>query len=275
MDYLPEVICAAQKAGDILESYFYSAFSHEITIKKDKSPVTKADVAADKFIREQLVKIDPTIPILSEESEIPDFSVRQQWSRYWLIDPLDGTRGFIRRSPEFSVNIALVENHKPTLGVVYSPIEKNTYYAQKNQGAFFSDENKNVQKIMTAAHDAKQLRFLCGHFDRALPYQKILQDFFGAVSVTQMNSALKFPHVAKGMADVYVRFGQTSEWDSAAGQCVLEEAGGAVVDFQGHPLHYNAKSSLINPSFIAMGDVSQLQKYIDIFGKIAKERKHN
>lgn len=263
---LQKVICAAANAADILISHFYSAFSHDITIKSDKTPVTKADIAADAVIRSHLHDIDSSIPILSEENDVPDFSVRQQWSRYWLIDPLDGTRGFIRRSPEFSINIALIENHQPVLGVVYSPIEKYCYYAQKGQGAFFVDDKKSVRKISVAMHNPKHLRFLCGHYDRELPYQKILQDFFGDVSVTQMNSALKFPQIAKGLADLYVRFGPTSEWDTAAGQCVLEEAGGAVVDFQGHPLHYNAKSSLINPSFIAVGDVSQLEKYVSVFG---------
>lgn len=272
MNYLQKVIEAASSAAEILTSHFYSAYSHEITIKEDQSPVTKADVAADAIIRSHLAHIDPTIPILSEETKAPDFSVRQQWTRYWLIDPLDGTRGFIRRSPEFSVNIALIDNHQPILGVVYSPIEKYCYYAQKGQGAFFIDDKNTVKKLSVVPRDPKALRFLCGHYDRDLPYQKILHDNFGAVTITQMNSALKFPHLAKGLGDLYVRFGPTSEWDTAAGQCVLEEAGGAVVDFQGHPLHYNAKSSLINPSFIAVGDVSQLQKYIAVFGKIEEAR---
>ena len=272
MDYLPEIIAVARQAGETLATYFYSGFSQEVTIKSDQTPVTKADIAADLLIRKQLAEIDSTIPILSEETETPDFSIRQQWSRYWLIDPLDGTRGFIRRSPEFSVNIALIENHQPVLGVVYSPIEKYCYYATKNNGAFLLDSEKQLKKINVTTYNPQQLRFLCGHYDRGVPYQTVLQAAFGNVIVKQMNSALKFPYLAQGLSDVYVRFGPTCEWDTAAGQCVLAEAGGVVVDFQGRPLQYNAKSSLINPSFIAMGDAAQLQKYVSVFSEIRARR---
>lgn len=265
-DYLPSVITAAEKAGAILASYFYSGFAHQVTMKSDQSPVTQADVAANETIIEQLKKIDTNIPILSEENDIPDYSVRQEWTRYWLIDPLDGTRGFIKRNAEFCVNIALIENHAPILGVIYSPVSKECFYATKNNGAFFIDPNSNLTHSMkTTKNKTALLCFLTGRFDQALQMQNrknLLEKQFGIVSITQMNSALKFPQIARGLADVYVRFGPTSEWDTAAGQCIVEEAGGAVVDFNGDPLHYNAKSSLINPSFIAMGDASQCKKYI-------------
>ena len=268
MNDLSKILSIAQEAGAILSTYFYSGFSQKVTIKSDQTPVTAADMAVDLLIREQLTKIDPTIPILSEESDVPDFSIRQQWSRYWLIDPLDGTRGFIRKSPEFSVNIALIENHQPILGVVYSPIEKFCYYATKNLGAFFLDAEKRVKKIHVSLQNPKELRFLCGYYDHSICNQALLKTAFEHVTIKQMNSALKFPYLAQGLSDVYVRFGRTCEWDTAAGQCVLSEAGGAVVDFLGQPLQYNAKSSLINPAFIAMGDVSQLEKYLSVFSKI-------
>lgn len=272
MDYLSSVIEAAKKAGEALAGYFNSGFSHQVTMKSDQSPVTQADVAANKIITEHLKKIDATIPILSEENEIPDFSVRQQWTRYWLIDPLDGTRGFIKRNAEFCVNIALIENHVPILGVVYSPISKECFYAKKNQGAFFIDPHSHlVHKIETNKNTTEALRFLTGHFDHLLQMhdrKKALEKQFGNVSIRQMNSALKFPQIARGLADVYVRFGQTSEWDTAAGQCIVEEAGGAVVDFSGNPLQYNRQSSLINPSFIAMGDVAQCKRLLDGIAKV-------
>lgn len=270
LSFLSLVIEAAKKAGEALAGYFNSGFSHQVLMKSDQSPVTQADVAANKIITEYLQKIDATIPILSEENEIPDFSIRQTWTRYWLVDPLDGTRGFIKRNAEFCVNIALIENHKPILGVVYSPISQECFYATKktkNQGAFFIDpRSDSIHKMETKKNKTEVLRFLTGHFDRVLQMrdrQKALEKQFGNVSITQMNSALKFPQIARGLADVYVRFGQTSEWDTAAGQCIVEEAGGAVVDFSGNPLQYNRKSSLINPSFIAMGDVAQCKRLLD------------
>lgn len=263
MDYLHDAVNAAKKAGEVISSYFHGGFSHSVMMKSDQSPVTQADIAADKIITEYLSKIDSTIPILSEENEIPDFSIRQTWSRYWLIDPLDGTRGFIKRSPEFCVNIALIENHEPILGVIYSPISQACFYATKNNGAFFIEpKNNSIQKMMVVKSNLDHLHFLSGRFDRALERKKLLEKQFGHITLTQMNSALKFPYIARGLADVYVRFGPTSEWDTAAGQCILVAAGGSVVDFNGRPLQYNAKSSLTNPSFIAMGDVSQRERYI-------------
>ncbi|OGT43372.1 MAG: 3'(2'),5'-bisphosphate nucleotidase [Gammaproteobacteria bacterium RIFCSPHIGHO2_12_FULL_40_19] len=266
MDYLSPVIEAAKKAGVALASYFHSGFTQQVTLKMDQTPVTQADVAANQIITEQLKQIDANIPILSEENDIPDYSVRQQWTRYWLIDPLDGTRGFIKRSPEFCVNIALIENHVPTLGVIYSPISQVCFFAIKNKGAFFIDPNDHVtHQMMTTKNKTALLRFLTGRFDQVLQLQdrkRELEKHFGAVIMMQMNSALKFPQIARGAADAYVRFGPTSEWDTAAGQCIVEEAGGAVVDFNGKPLQYNCKSSLINPSFIAMGDMSQCGRYL-------------
>ena len=258
--YLPEVMRIAQQAGGALSTFFYSGFAHQITIKSDQSPVTQADVAANQILVESLTRLTPHIPILSEENHVPDFETRQQWSQYWLLDPLDGTRGFIRHIPEFCVNIALIDQHEPVLGVVYSPIEQYCYYAIKNQGAFFLDvKTGTTQQIFATQDNTQQLRLVCGHFDQRLEMNIALQKKIPQLQVTQMNSALKFPHVARGLADIYVRMGSTSEWDTAAGQCIVEAAGGAVVDFAGNPLHYNAKSSLINPSFIAVGDVAKLQ----------------
>ena len=210
MDYLPDVITAAKKAGEVLSTHFHGGFSHSVTMKSDQSPVTQADIAADKIITEYLSRIDSTIPILSEENEIPDFSVRQTWSRYWLIDPLDGTRGFIKRSPEFCVNIALIENHEPILGVIYSPISQDCFYATQNNGAFFIEpKNNSTQKMVVAKNNPERLHFLSGRFDQSLERKKLLEEQFGNITMTQMNSALKFPHIARGLADVYVRFGPT------------------------------------------------------------------
>lgn len=260
---MPAAINIAKEAGDVLLSYFQGGFSHRVSTKADQSPVTQADIAANQLITTQLIKINADIPVLSEENHIPDFSVRKQWSRYWLIDPLDGTRGFIRHSPEFCVNIALIDHHQPVLGVIYSPVDHHCFYASQNNGAFFLDtRNGVIQKIMTSEQHESALRLLTGRFDQNDLLQKRLTSVFYHMILTQMNSALKFSVIARGMADIYVRLGSTSEWDTAAGQCIVEAAGGSVVDFQGRPLQYNAKSSLINPSFIAMGDKSRCEQYL-------------
>lgn len=263
MNYLPDIITVATQAGEILMSYFHSGFSNPVSLKSDKSPVTQADIVASNFIVEQLKQIDLTTPILTEENSIPDFETRRQWKQYWLIDPLDGTRGFISHSPEFCVNIALIDNHVPILGVIYSPVEKICYYGSKNQGAFLK-QDKHITSISVTKNCGTPLRFLCGHHDKNHPLRDTLHRVFKQVVVTQMNSAIKFGLIARGNADVYVRLGKTSEWDTAAGQCIIEAAGGAVVDFHGQPLQYNAKPSLINPSFMAIGDTKQLTQLLAV-----------
>lgn len=258
-----DVIACAQRAGEKLLSHFYSAQAHHITIKSDQSPVTQADIAANAIIVEALKKMNPNIPILSEESDAVDFSERQQWDYFWLIDPLDGTRGFIRRDTQFCVNIALIRKNKPVLGVINAPVEKYTVYAIENQGAFLSHEDK-VTQIHTAKYDENHLRLFCGRHDRHPHFRKAL----GRIAITEMNSALKFAVIARGLGDLYVRLGPTSEWDTAAGQCIVEAAGGSVVDFEGRPLQYNAKPSLINPPFAAMGDTAQSEYYLDMIRKM-------
>lgn len=271
MDYLPEVIRIAEAAGDILFSHFYSGLKHQVETKSDESPVTQADIAANAFITDALSRLNPKIPILSEENNIPDFSVRQTWTRYWLIDPLDGTRGFIARSAEFCVNIALIENHVPVLGVIYSPIEKQCFYATKDAGAFFLDKKSNVTSPMRVSkNNGAPLHFLTGNTDHYPQFNELLKKHFGDIKITKMNSALKFARIAQGKADIYLRFGSTCEWDTAAGQCIVVEAGGSVVDFTGESLQYNAKSSLINPSFIVMGDL--MEKRADVLNVILQNR---
>lgn len=264
---LQDVVRCAQKAGDVLLSHFYSAFSHQITMKTDQSPVTQADVAANAVINAGLTQIDSTIPILSEENNEIDYAVRKTWNRYWLVDPLDGTRGFIRRDASFCVNIALIENHKPILGVIYAPVEKYAVYAARNQGVFLLHDGK-VKSISAAQFKENTLHILTGKYDKHPQFRERLQMHFHHLSITEMNSALKFAKIAQGFGDLYVRIGPTSEWDTAAGQCIVEEAGGLVVDFEGQPLQYNAKSSLINPSFLAMGDASQCEHYTKIMREI-------
>lgn len=269
MDYLPAVIHIAKQAGEILSSHFYSIFSHQITIKPDASPVTQADIAASRFIEAALQKLTPHFPVLSEENDLQDFSVRQTWEKYWLVDPLDGTKGFINRTNEFCVSIALIEKNKPILGVLYAPIQQALYYAAEGMGAWQQHKETALPSpIKTTAFGGERLHLLCGHSHRNAHIQASLQQFFSTVALKPLNSALKFGLLASGDADLYVRFGPTSEWDTAAGHCIVNEAGGVVVDFQGNPLQYNAKASLINPAFLAIGDPSQLERYLNACEKV-------
>ncbi|EKD76831.1 MAG: 3'(2'),5'-bisphosphate nucleotidase [uncultured bacterium] len=197
--------------------------------------------------------------------------MRQTWHRHWLVDPLDGTRGFIARNAEFTVNIALIENHQPILGVLYSPVNQHCFYAEKNCGAFLITGENATPIALKSASVSHSLRFVCGRFDRSMQLKEKLHELFSSVTMMQMNSAIKFGIIAQGLGDLYVRLGKTSEWDTAAGQCILEEAGGLVVDFQGNRLQYNTQSSLINPYFLAIGDRSQCARYVEWIHKIVEK----
>ncbi len=244
----------AQHAGErILEIYESDDFS--IKQKADDSPLTKADMAAHNMIVSGLQKLT-TIPILSEESAHIDFTERQTWTRYWLVDPLDGTREFIKRNGEFTVNIALIDNHNVILGVVYVPVTGVCYYAAQGMGAFKQQPSQNVQPIKVRATDMTQLT-IAGSRSHASPKLKSFIDTLNTkVKLISIGSSLKSCLVAEGQADIYPRFGPTSEWDTAAAQCVVEQAGGFLTDLMLKPLRYNTKASLLNPHFLVFGDDS-------------------
>ena len=223
---LPPVLDAVAAAGTaILEVY---ATAHDVEYKADDSPLTRADRAAHEILAARLAAIKPQLPILSEEHEAGHaLAVRGQWREYWLVDPLDGTKEFISRNGEFTVNVALVRDHRPVLGVVAAPALGLTYYAAAGVGAFRRDSLDGVLAKL------------------------------GAHELRPMGSALKFCLVAEGAADFYPRLGPTSEWDTAAAQAVVELAGGAVTTLDGAPLRYNERDTLLNPHFMACGDRSR------------------
>lgn len=270
MNKLDHVINIAIKAGEATLPYFYHADTRDVTLKSDQSPVTQADIASNTIIMQGLKSLTPDIPILSEEAIQPNFDIRASWQEYWLVDPLDGTRGFIGRFAEYTVNIALIVNHKPVLGVLYSPVDQRCYFAEKNQGAYLSTPEKKSQRIY-ANTNIDSMQFICGRFDRTMKLKNTLLRDFKNVSIKQMNSAVKFGVIAEGAGDLYVRWGSTCEWDTAAGQCILEEAGGAVVDFDGNRLRYNTKSSLINPFFLAIGDASQTTRLVKWINQVLEQ----
>ena len=249
--YLDGVIDIAIDAGHrIVEIY-----SQEFTIqhKDDKTPLTEADMAAHDAIVAGLRALTPELPILSEESVQIPYAKRKTWSRYWLVDPLDGTREFIKRNGEFTVNIALIDGNSPILGVITTPVGGVIYYACKGRGAFKRLPGKAAEPIHSSAWDGGRIRVAGSRSHRSERFDAFVARFRGHELVV-MGSSLKSCLVAEGKADVYPRFGRTSEWDTAAAQCIVEEAGGAVTDLQLRPLRYNLKESLLNPCFLVLGD---------------------
>jgi 3'(2'), 5'-bisphosphate nucleotidase len=232
----------------------YASNDFDIAHKEDKTPLTRADIAAHNSIVAGLQQLTPQLPILSEESSHIDFSQRSQWQRYWLVDPLDGTREFIKRNGEFTVNIALINKHKPILGVIYVPVTQDCYYAAVGVGAFKMENNAQPLTISVRHQVQNQLTIAGSRSHAGKKLQQFADGFDMKVEVVSVGSSLKSCLVAEGKADVYPRFGPTSEWDTAAAQCIVEQAGGKLTDMQLQPLRYNTKSSLLNPYFIVFGD---------------------
>lgn len=221
--------------------------------KDDKSPLTAADMASHKTIVAGLKQLTPDIPILSEESAAIPFAERSRWSRYWLIDPLDGTREFVKRNGEFTVNIALIEHGCPVVGVVHVPVSGVSYVGQVGRGAWKVDADDQPVPIQVNTRRAPTVRVAGSRSHAGDSLQRFLQQL-GPHEIVSMGSSLKLCLVAEGTADVYPRLGPTSEWDTAAAQAVVEAAGGRVTDTQLMPLRYNTKDSLLNPHFLVFGD---------------------
>jgi 3'(2'), 5'-bisphosphate nucleotidase len=243
----------ARRAGAaILEVY---AGSFAVEHKSDHSPLTAADMASHRVIEEGLRALTPDIPVLSEESASIGWEVRRAWQRYWLVDPLDGTREFVKRNGEFTVNIALIENHMPVLGVVQLPVTGELYYGVAGEGAFLEAAPGALpQPIATRA--AQAVPVVAGSRSHGSERQAQILARLGEHRLMAVGSSIKFCMVARGAADLYLRLGPTSEWDTAAAQCVVEQAGGKVLDLQGEALRYNTRDSLLNPEFLAIGDAS-------------------
>lgn len=244
----------AKLAGAEIMKIYAEGF--DIQEKKDHSPLTTADLASHTLIIEKLAKLTPDIPILSEESVSISFEERSSWKNYWLIDPLDGTREFIKRNGEFTVNIALITEHSSSLGVVYLPVQDICYSASRNHGAYKQDQDANAKKIASRTSSPENKPTICGSRSHAGKSLQALQDKIGEFDLISMGSSIKMCLVAEGAADIYPRFGPTSEWDTGAAHCVVNEAGGVIVDLNLQTLQYNTKDSLLNPSFLALGEMN-------------------
>lgn len=239
----------ANLAGDaILEVY---ATDFDVQAKEDDSPLTQADLASNSKITAGLKVLTPDIPIISEEFGLPDFEERASWSRYWLIDPLDGTKEFVNRNGEFTVNIALIDNHRPVFGVVQVPVTGVTYAGWEGAGSEIRDKD-GIRKITVSKSSANPVRVVGSRSHRGASLDAYLEKL-GDFEMLPMGSSLKFCRVAEGAADIYPRLGLTSEWDTAAAQAVVEQAGGQVIELDGNPLSYNSKEEILNPFFLVIG----------------------
>ncbi len=243
----------SRDAGKAILKIYDQDFSVEH--KADDSPLTQADLASHHCITTALQELTPDIPLLSEESAHIPWEERRRWRRYWLIDPLDGTREFVKRNGEFTVNIALIEDGGPVLGVVHVPVTGVTYFGDIDKGAFRQLADQEAVPIHVTKPCASPMR-VAGSRSHAGDSLKQFLARLPEHSMVSMGSSLKLCLVAEGKADVYPRLGPTSEWDTAAAQAVVEAAGGKVTDTDMHPLRYNQKESLLNPHFLVFGDDS-------------------
>ena len=244
----------AKEAGERILDYYGA--EGPVDRKADNSPLTLADRASHAYIVQQLRRNWPDIPVLSEESPEEDYAERASWKRFWLVDPLDGTKEFIKRTGEFTINIALIEEGHPIVWLVYVPVKQWTYFAKKEQGAYYTESGlEEAQAIHTDRVENPQKLRVVASRDHAGPAVRALLEALPEAETRSMGSSLKFCLVAEGKADLYFRDVPTMEWDTAAAQCIVEEAGGGVFTVSGEPLTYN-KSSLRNPSLVTVGDLS-------------------
>jgi 3'(2'), 5'-bisphosphate nucleotidase len=244
----------ARAAGERIMDIYGTDFS--VATKSDKSPVTDADLAAHHVILAGLQRITPDIPVLSEESSSIPFGERRHWDSYWLVDPLDGTKEFISRNGDFTVNIALIQRGAPVVGVVYIPVEQTSYYGSVGVGAFRRDAHDREQAIHVQSATSQPVRVVASRSHRGELLDAYLAKL-GSHEIVSRGSSLKFCLVAEGSADVYPRLGPTSEWDTGAGHAVLLAAGGHVINVDGSALGYNQNETLLNPYFIAYADPSR------------------
>jgi len=241
-----DAICQlAREAGEAIMQVYDGNSPIDVNRKTDDSPVTAADIAAHKVIVKGLQALTPDIPVLSEEAP-PAWDVRQHWQRYWLVDPLDGTKEFIKRNGEFTVNIALIEEGKPVLGVVYAPVLKVMYSAA--EGKAWKAENNIRNPIQVREARPPRVVISRSHAANDTELKEYLEQM-GEHQTTAIGSSLKFCLVAEGEAQLYPRFGPTSVWDTAAGHAVAVAAGAHVHDWQGKTLDYTPRESFLNPGF--------------------------
>lgn len=243
----------AEQAGAAILEVYNTRFA--TTEKDDRSPLTEADLAAHRVIAEGLAAIAPEWPVLSEEGEDTPWEQRRRWETYWLVDPLDGTREFVKRNGEFTVNIALVHRHEPLLGVVWCPVRERLYAGHADGAAIRRDGDAAPREIAVASGRlGSECPRVAGSRSHATDRLHAALEQLGPHELVTLGSSMKLCLVAEGAADVYPRLGPTREWDTAAAHAVVRAAGGRVTDLEGRELRYNTRDSLLNPEFLVCAD---------------------
>jgi 3'(2'), 5'-bisphosphate nucleotidase len=248
-----DLLQTTKEVGELIMSHYHK--NTEFEVKDDDTPITELDLLAHDFLVAKLNKITPNINIISEEDDIVDFEVRKKWDEYWLIDPLDGTKGYIDKTDDFCICLAYIKYNEPIFGLIYDPVKEIHYIANARDTACKITNNKKYQLQVKKPH--KPLRVVVGK--NSANSTKVLQHLDRVVdnknyTITGIGSALKFCLIADGKFDYYPALGTCSEWDSAAGNFILSAAGGHIIDFYDNILKYNTKKDLLSPIFFASGD---------------------
>lgn len=263
-DFIEPLLDLCRDAGERICDHYNAPGAGDYQAKVDDSPLTQADLDSHDLLMAGLAALDPNAPVLSEESAPQEMAQRRQWRRYWLVDPLDGTKEFLARTGEFTINVALIEDHRPVLGVLYVPLERAAYTGIPGSGAFryeqAMDGSWSRRALVTRKLEQDAVLTLLASRRHTGPRLRGCLDWldthWGAVQRLGSGSALKFCQLAQGNGDFYPRFTPCCEWDTAAGQALLEAAGGKLVGLDGQPLRYNCRESLLSPNFYAFGDPS-------------------
>ena len=263
-ELIEQLIEISKEAGKAILEVYNTNFDYQI--KEDLSPLTKADTISHNIICERLKVLTPDIPILSEENSDIPFNIRSLWKQYWLVDPLDGTKEFIKRNGEFTVNIALINNNEPVFGIIYIPVTNHLFWGSKVHGAYEIKNGMNQRKIHVSTKNTKKVAASRSHSNTEI--NNFLEKL-DTYTIVNMGSSLKFCLIANGEIDIYPRLGSTSEWDIAAGEVILRSAGGCIIDLEGKNILYN-KKNIINPSFIAASNLNIAEEILDL---INHERK--
>ena len=262
-EYIKKLIKISKNAGDAIMDIYESEF--DVNFKSDQSPLTKADILSNKIICESLKKITPDVPILSEESSDIPYHERSKWNQYWLIDPLDGTKEFIKKNGEFTTNIALIYENRPIFGMIHVPASNEIFWGSKEAGAYHlsGDSLSNKKKISVSKEKKDNLRIVSSrsHPSGGL---KILLDKLEKFKLVSVGSSLKFCLIAKGEADCYPRLGPTCEWDTAAGEIIAESAGANVVNLENKTMKYNRKEDFLNPHFLVSNSIETKEEIFSI-----------
>jgi 3'(2'), 5'-bisphosphate nucleotidase len=259
-ELIPDLLKIVGHAGHAILEIYQADGDFEVEKKPDESPLTLADKASNAIICEGLEQLPVDYPVISEENQLVPWSERRHWKRCWMVDPLDGTKEFIKRNGEFTVNVALIENGRPVLGLVYTPAAGEMFWAVKNNGAF-QRKNGKRQQVQAARFSGTDegLLIVCSR-SHLTPETQDFINRYDSPQLVSKGSSLKFLMLATGEAHVYPRVAPTMEWDTAAAQIILEEAGGQVLHFKTRqPLRYN-KEDLLNPSFLALANMNQNQR---------------